>query len=220
MFTVFLVPAGRDRFELYSEPPEEPGLAPPTDAGRIRQWMHSASLKWQALVDRARRGEAEGAFGRWRDTLVCRLAESMAEQRTLWALRRQAKAVLEYPSTIDEPRARRVLDRALAGARVHHGRWLIVDLLLFVASGVLFFVPGPNVIAYYLAFRVVGHFNSWRGARHGTARTTWSLHLDGNLGELASLVDQPRELRASRVEAIAARLNLRRLSAFFDRVAA
>src|SRR5436190_1733744 len=80
--------------------------------------------------------------------------------------------------------------------------------------------PGPNVIAYYLAFRVVGHFNSWRGARHGTARTAWSLHLDANLGELASLVDQPRELRASRVEAIAARLNLRRLSAFFDRVAA
>jgi hypothetical protein len=144
----------------------------------------------------------------------------MAEQRTLWALRRQARAVLEYPSTIDEPRARRVLDRALAGARVHHGRWLIVDFLLFLASGVFFFVPGPNVIAYYLAFRVVGHFNSWRGARHGAARTTWSLHLDANLGELASLVDQPRELRASRVEAIAARLNLRRLSAFFDRVAA
>src|SRR5205823_5830797 len=148
MFTVFLVPAGRDRFELYSEPPEEPGVAPATDAGRIRQWTHSASVRWHALVDRARRGEAEGLFGRWRDTLVCRLAESIAEQRTLWALRRQTEAVLEYPSTIDEPRARRVLDRALDGARVHHGRWLIVDLVLFVASGVLFFVPGPNVVAY------------------------------------------------------------------------
>src|SRR4051794_5422965 len=220
MFTVFLVPAGRDRFELYSEPPEEPGVAPTHEEGRIRRWMHEAHVRWQALVDRARRGEAEGPLGRWRDAMVCRLAESIAEQRTLWALRRQAAAVLEYPSTIDERRAGQVLDRALGAAQRHHGRWLIVDLLLFVASGVLFFVPGPNVVAYYLAFRVVGHFNSWRGARHGTARTRWSLHLEANLGELALLVDQPRDQRASRVEAIAERLNLRRLSAFFDRVAA
>jgi hypothetical protein len=220
MFTVFLVPAGRDRFELYSEPPEEPGVAPEHDAGRIRKWMHTAHIRWHALVDRARRGESEGVVARWRDAMVCRLAESIAEQRTLWALRRQPTAVLEYPSTIDETRARRVLDRALAGARLHHGRWLIVDLVLFVASGVLFFVPGPNVVAYYLAFRVVGHFNSWRGARHAIAETAWSLHRDADLGELASLVDEPREARAPRVEAIAERLNLRRLSAFFDRVAA
>jgi hypothetical protein len=220
MFTVFLVPAGRDRFELYSEPPEEPGAAPAHDAGRIRQWTHAAHLRWQTLVDRARRGESAGAFGRWRDALVCRLAESIAEQRTLWALRRQPAALLEYPSTIDETRARRVLDRALGSARLHHGRWLIVDLLLFIASGVLFFVPGPNVVAYYLAFRVVGHFNSWRGARYAIAETVWSLRPDEDLAELSSLVDQPREARAGRVEAIAERLNLRRLSAFFDRVAA
>jgi hypothetical protein len=220
MFTVFLVPAGRDRFELYSEPPEEPGPAPAHDAGRIRRWMHAAHLRWHALVDRARRGESAGVFGRWRDAMVCRLAESIAEQRTMWALRRQPTAQLQFPTTIDEPRARRVLDRALGRARLQHGRWLIVDLLLFIASGVLFFVPGPNVLAYYLAFRVVGHFNSWRGARCGIAQTVWSFRADADLGELSSLVDQPREARAPRVEAIAERLNLRRLSAFFDRVAA
>jgi K+-H+ exchange-related protein len=220
MFTVFLVPAGRDRFELYSEPPEEPGAAPAHDAGRIRQWMHAAHVRWHAVVDRARRGESDGAFSRWRDAMVCRLAESIAEQRTLWALRRQPAAILQYPSTIDEGSARRVLNRALGAARLHHGRWLIVDLLLFIGSGVLFFVPGPNVVAYYLAFRVVGHLNSWRGARHGIAQTRWSLHSDADLGELSLLVDQPREARAPRVEAIAERLNLRRLSAFFDRVAA
>jgi hypothetical protein len=220
MFTVFLVPAGRDRFELYSEPPEEPGAAPAHDAGRLRHAIHAANVKWHALVDAARRGEAQGAMGRWRDAVICRLAESIAEQRTLWALRGHEAASLEYPSTIDESQARRVLDRALLTARVQHGRWLIVDLVLFIASGVFFFVPGPNVIAYYLAFRVVGHFNSWRGARHAIAATAWSLHSDGDLGELASLVDEPRDARAPRVEAIAERLNLRRLSAFFDRVAA
>ena len=32
-------------------------------------------------------------------------------------------------------------------------------------SGLLFLVPGPNVIAYYFAFRMVGHYFSLRGAR-------------------------------------------------------
>jgi len=116
MFTAFLVPAGRDRFELYSEPPEEPGAAPAHDAGRIRQWMHAAHLRWHGVVDRARRGESAGIFGRWRDAMVCRLAESIAEQRTMWALRRQPTAQLQFPTTIDEPRARRVLERALGRA--------------------------------------------------------------------------------------------------------
>jgi hypothetical protein len=220
MLTVFLVPAGRDRFELYSEPPEEPRAVPDREAGRISHAVHAAGVKWHALVDAARRGEARGTLGRWRDAMICRLAESIAEQRTLGAMRRHTAATLEYPSTIDEARARRVLDRALARGRVHHGRWLLVDLVLFIASGVLFFVPGPNVVAYYLAFRVVGHFNSWRGARHAIAEIAWSFHPDCDLGELASLVDEPRDARAPRVEAIAERLNLRRLSAFFDRVAA
>src|SRR5581483_1818906 len=57
-FTVFLVPAGRDRFELYSEPPEEAPVAPDADAGRIRHAIHAAHVKWHSLVDGARRGEA------------------------------------------------------------------------------------------------------------------------------------------------------------------
>jgi hypothetical protein len=220
MLRVFLVPAGQNRFELYSEPPEDSGELPRRDAGPVRRWIHAASLNWQALVHTARRGDAQTVLGRWRDAVVCRLAESLAEQRTLWALRHHESARLAYPSTIDEAHARSVLERALAGARVHHGRWLVVDLALFGVSGVLFFVPGPNVVAYYLAFRAVGHFNSWRGARQASQMIGWSLHADPDLGELASLVDEPPEARASRVEAIAERLNLSRLSAFFDRVAA
>jgi hypothetical protein len=220
MFTVFLVPAGVHRYELYSEVPDEPGPAPDHDAGRMRHWIHAASLKWHGLVDTAHRGQSQGRLAHWRDRVICRLAESVAAQRTLWALRRHAAALLRFPTTIDEVQARAVLDASLAAARTHHRVWLIVDVLLFIISGVLFFVPGPNVIAYYLAFRVVGHFNSWRGARHAMQGTRWSLQPDANLGELALLVDQPREARASRVEAIAARLNLARLSAFFDRVAA
>jgi hypothetical protein len=218
--TVFLVPARRQRFELYSETPEEHELEPARDTGRFRRLVRGANAKWHELVDAARRGGPKGRFARWRDGLVCRLAESIAEQRTLWTLRHHTTATLRFPSTIDEPRAHDVLRAALAHARQHHGRWLAVDLTLFIASGVLFFVPGPNLVAYYLAFRVVGHLNSWRGARQAADRVSWSFVSDADLGELASLVNEPRERRAARVAAIAERLDLHRLMAFFDRVAA
>jgi hypothetical protein len=137
----------------------------------------------------------------------------------VWALRDRARATMLCPSALDPSRARSILYESLVLARRHHGRWLVIDLLLFVSSGVFIFVPGPNILAYYLAFRVIGHLQSWRGATHGSRTTDWTLQSDADLADLASLVDVPREARAPRVAAIASRLNLPRLSAFFDRVA-
>jgi hypothetical protein len=217
---VFLVQVDRDRFELYSEPRDERASDPGEHASRLRRWAHTANVRWHELVDSARRGGADGRFAHWRDAVVCRLAESIAEQRTLWSLRHHAAATMRFPASIDAARARAILDRSLTGAKRHHGRWLIVDLVLFLVSGILFFVPGPNIVAYYIFFRVVGHFNSWRGARQATQVIDWTLEADANLAELASLIDVPCETRGPRVAAIAARLNLPRLTAFFERVAA
>ena len=36
-----------------------------------------------------------------------------------------------------------------------------------------FFVPGPNLIAYYFGFRLVGHYLSRRGAKHGLTEVRW-----------------------------------------------
>lgn len=217
--TVFLVPAGHDRFELYSEAPDDSPAAPAQHDRAFRKWAHRASVRWHALVEAARHGSPVGRLARWRDRIVSRLAETIAEQRTLWALRDQSSAVLHCPSSLESGRPRAILHAVLAHARRHHLRWLIIDLILFVASGILFFVPGPNLVAYYIAFRLVGHLQSWRGARQAIERVTWAFEPDSGLAELASLVDVPRAARAPRVAAIAARLNLPRLSAFFDRVA-
>lgn len=216
---VYLLQVGRDRFELYSEPPDDADVAPASE-GRLRRWAHRASVRWHLVVDAARRGDSPGRVARWRDRVVYRLAETIAEQRTLWALRHEAHARLVYPTGMPAARARAALDRALADARRHHGIWLGVDLPLFIVSAVLAPVPGPNVFAYYLAFRVVGHLLSWRGATRAMKHITWSLEDDASLAELASLVDMPRDQRAARVHAIATQLNLRRLSAFFQRIAA
>jgi hypothetical protein len=216
---VYLVPAGRARFELYSEPPEDPDTHPDAKASRFRRWLHNANLQWQAVVEGARRGSSTSRFARWRDRIVCHLAESIAEQRTLWRLGSEAAATAKYPAGMDDDRGRATLMAELTGARNHHLRWLLVDLALFIATGVVAIVPGPNIFAYYMLFRVIGHCRSCWGARRGLAVVSWTFEPDACLAELASLTDLPREARAPRVAAIAERLNLPRLSAFFDRVA-
>lgn len=217
---VYLVPAGRGRFELYSETRDEavdPAFRP---EGRFRRWVHTARVRWSELVENSRRGSGTGRLVRWRDAFVARLAETVAEQRTLWALADRRAATARFPSTLDAVRAESILRAVLARARRHHARWFGVDLALFIASGAFALIPGPNLIAYYLAFRVVGHVQAWRGARQAMDRTSWACEAAPELAELALLVDVPRDLRASRVAEIEARLNLERLSAFFDRVAA
>ena len=99
------------------------------------------------------------------------VAEAVAEQRLLWHLRRQTSATLFFPDDMSEPAAVDCICAASSRAiSTSHRRWLIIDSLWFVASGVLFFVPGPNVVAYYFAFRLVGHYLSWRGAQQGLER--------------------------------------------------
>jgi hypothetical protein len=216
---VFLVPAGGGRYELYSESQEAATAESDSSEQLFRRWAQEVRTRWHDIVESARRGTSSGQLARWRDAIVCRLAESIAEQRTLWSLRKATSAVVRYPSTLEQARANRILMSALADARRDHLFWFVVDLVALLVSGLLALVPGPNLIAYYFAFRVIGHFQSWRGARQSMEVVTWTYEPDAGLAELAALVNVPRDARASRVEAIAARLNLPRLSAFFDRVA-
>ena len=217
---IHLVPVGRTRYELYAEPPDELEPAPSAQAGFLQRWSHTIHVRWHELVDIARHGNEAGRLARWRDRIVCELAEHIAEQRTLWTLRGRPNATLLFPSTLDESAGKALLNELLAAGRRHHGWWVIIEVLLVIASAVFAIVPGPNLIAYYFLFRLVGHLQSWRGARDGMDRVQWTLEPNQSLTELAALVDVPRAARASRVEAIAARLNVPRLSAFFDRSAA
>jgi len=219
---VYLVPVGAGRFELYSEAPDEaaPDGEPPPAESFWRRTINKAQVRWHEAVHTARSSDASaGWFARLRDRVVCRAAETVAEQRTLWSLRHFTAATLVHSSDLTGRPAADLRDRLLTAARQQHGKWLVIDTTLLVASGVFMLVPGPNVLAYYFAFRAVGHYLSWRGAQQALERITWDLHAEPALAELGRLAALPREARAPRVEAIARGMNLPHLAAFFDRTA-
>lgn len=221
---VYLVPIGRERYELYCEVPDEPD--PPEideEAGFVTRMKRRFSAMLAEAERERRRGPvdppARGVFGRLKARTLRYVAESIAEQRLLWHLRRQNDACLFFPDDLEESRARTLLRRQLGRDFERHRFWLIVDSLGFVASGALFFLPGPNIVAYYFAFRMVGHYLSMRGARQGLDVVQWTSEQSGPLSQLRHAVDLKGDERDRRVHDVAAALKLEHLVKFFERTA-
>ena len=221
---VYLVPIGGDRYELYCEVPDEAheaGEAPTRGLfGRIAH-------RFRAILAEAERERRQGHPVPARAGLTARLkertmrwvAETIAEQRLLWHLRRQTCGRLFYPDDIPEADAVRLLRTQLGRDFDRHRFWLVVDSLGFVASGLLILVPGPNLVAYYFAFRLVGHFLSLRGARQGLERVSWTHERSTPLSDLRHAIDLEEETRERRVRDVASRLRLDHLATFFKRTA-
>ena len=223
---VYLVPIGPERYELYCEVPDEPEPSQEEEAPagffkRLKQ-RFSAML---AEAERERRREhsdhepPQGVLARMKRRTLRYVAESIAEQRLLWYLRRQISACLFFPDDLEEGRAITILRRQLGRDFEKHRFWLIVDSLGFVASGALFLLPGPNVVAYYFAFRMVGHYFSLRGARQGLNAVNWTSEQSGPLSELRRAIDLDADERDRRVHDVAAALKLENLVKFFERTA-
>ena len=99
-----------------------------------------------------------------------------------------------------------------------HRNWLAIDSVLMVLSAALVLVPGPNVIGYYFAFRVVGHYLSWRGARQGLDVVVWKTEPSEPLAELRQAIDLNPPHRERKLSDVASRLRLDHLAAFVERI--
>jgi hypothetical protein len=116
-------------------------------------------------------------------------------------------------------RALEIMRLSMVRDRDRHFRWLLIDAVLMLVTGVvLFLVPGPNVIGYYFAFRVVGHYLSWRGAKQALEVVTWTTAPCDPLSELRDALRLAPVQRDERIDAIAERLRLPRLSLFVNRI--
>jgi hypothetical protein len=221
---VYLVPVGADRYELYCEVPDEPEQVEGEPAKGFIAGLKARFSSLLADAERERRHgpsdqQPAGWMGRAKARTMRWVAESIAEQRLLWHLRRQESACLFYPDDIDEQPAVQCLRRQLRRDFEKHRFWLIIDSVGFVASGALFLVPGPNIVAYYFAFRMVGHYLSLRGARQGLDRVVWSNEKSAPLADLRRAIGLNSEERERRVHDVALALHLEHFAKFFERTA-
>jgi hypothetical protein len=224
---VYLVPVGRDRHELYCEVPDEPeeGSAeqshePPGFFARIRTRFREVLAEAERERRQARAAAPpEGWINRVKARAMRWIAESIAEQRLLWHLRRQSNACLFYPDDLDETRAMAEMRAQMTKDFERHRLWLAFHSVAFVLSGLLALVPGPNFIAYYFAFRLVGHYFSMRGAKQGLSYVTWTAEKSAPLAELRRAIGLEPEVRERRVHDVALRLRLEHLATFFERTA-
>jgi hypothetical protein len=221
---VYLVPVGAERYELYCEVPDEPEQG---EAEPARGFIGGLKARFSSLLADAERDRRQGPSDQqpagWMARAKARtmrwVAESIAEQRLLWHLRRQESACLYYPDDLDEQPAVRCLRRQLRRDFEKHRFWLIIDSVGFVASGLLFLVPGPNIVAYYFAFRMVGHYLSMRGARQGLNGVVWSSEKSAPLADLRRAIGLDSEERERRVHDVALALKLEHFVKFFERTA-
>ena len=223
---VYVIPVAPNRYELYCEDSgaadDVVGVEPPR--GRFAQ-MYANFREALARVEEERlSGEKRANDGprtwtdRMKDRALCWIAERIAEQRLLWRLRNESELMLHYPDDMQADEAVAASRRELQGEADRHTKWLVVDSLLFVGSGVFFFVPGPNLIAYYFGFRLVGHYLSRRGARHGLEEVTWQSCASPQLSRLRRVLALEPHEREREVHEVASALQLPHLAKFFERI--
>ena len=226
---VYLIPVGPERYELYCEEEAEPADVAAEEPSGLFAGMALHFHTWLARLEHERRRQSTQASAsdgverplmrRVRDRALSWVAEKIAEQRLLWRLRRETEAHATFPDDLSDAQAATVIQRMLQRDADRHRRWLVVHAIALVLSGLLAVLPGPNLVAYYFAFRLVGHFLSMRGARHGLTQVTWSRRPSALLAELRQAIALAAPERERHVSDIASKLHLPHLASFCKRIA-
>ena len=179
---VFVIPIGRDRYELYCEQPADADAPTetrrrPASSRRLRAALRADAAGGRRAAAQRRAGRTDGDKG-WlsglQDRLMAWVAERIAEQRLLWNLRRQTTAVAAHPQDMTFEQVLTLIRRH-AAARLRpapplagHRRLCSSDVRR----------PVPLMLVSRRAeprrpttsrFRVVGHWLSMRGASAGPA---------------------------------------------------
>ncbi len=224
---VYLVPVGKVHYKLYCEfveqKPSDEGINSPA----ILSWFYerfsmlvrvaSERHQYKHAISSCSQGK-QRLSGRFRDRLLGWVGRVISEQRLLWHLRHQVDARLVYPDDLDNPGAMAIARGVLQEDFEHHRFWMIIDVVMSLILGpLLFFVPGPNLVAYYFCFRAVGHFLAMRGAKHGLTNVIWTSNADPVLAELRNLFSLSPTLRLECVRNVGSRLKLKGFVVFFER---
>jgi len=227
---VFVVPIGRDRYELYCEQQSDVATEPEPPStslyGRAKQRLQS--MLREAEERRHDPGDtptASGRLARLQERVIAWMAERIAEQRLLWHLRSELSAVAVHPADMSSEQSLSLVRHVLRRDYERHRRWVVIDGILFLVTFVLLgplflLIPGvANLPALYFGFRTVSHWLSMRGASQGVHRVRWTGRPCPPLTEMRELAVLEPEVREQRIHDISTRLRLQHLSTFYERVA-
>jgi hypothetical protein len=222
---VYLIPVGHTRYELYCEDhgdseaivgDEQPTRRFAKIYQKFKMALAQVEAERQSGVPRVHEGPRSWSE-RMKDRAMCWLAEKIAEQRLLWRMRKQTEVQLFHPDDMTTDEAMTHVRTNLQYEANRHLKWTIIDAVPFVLSAAAMPLPGPNVLAYYFGFRLVGHFLSRRGAKNGLDNVQWSQCPSGQLTRLRQVIALVPHEREQQVHEVASELRLQHLATFFER---
>lgn len=217
---IFLVPLDRTRYELYCEPNDADHPPGAVTGKLLRRAREMIAAEQEARRDRRTAADAdgEGWTARMRAALTRGLAAWISQHRLLWQMRHLRQGVLVHSGDLDEPRALSIARGWLQRQSDHHRFWMVIDGLATAVFGPLFFfVPGPNLISWYFAAKMAGHWLAFRGARRGVSRVEWSARVSPELDEVREALALPADRRRPRLRELSHALRLEHLATFVER---
>jgi len=138
---------------------------------------------WQRMKERYERVACEAFAG---DRFVRRLHSF-----------KKITVVLNRP--IDPLLVRTKLKQMIRDRSYHHLRWMIIDLLLLPLSLFIMVIPGPNLIGYYLLFRIFSHWQSYRSASQ-TRLDQVDVCVDDRAQEVSALLRKTKDMKTGLME--------------------
>jgi hypothetical protein len=175
----------------------------------VRGWLER---RGRALTESVAR--SEGSITSWfRRTWVWLHRWTAPDEELLRSLRMAEHFELSHPASLTTAATRHYWVGYLASRRRRHLFWLVVNLLILPPAVLAAVLPGPNVLGFWFAYRVLMHLFAWVGAgraRRNAKATTFvpmpeldaPVRLDDQ-GQLSRLAEQ---LSAPHLPAILRRL--------------
>lgn len=219
---IFLVPVDRARYELYCEPNDADHPSGAVTGRLLRRAREVLAAEQEARRDRRTAQPADADEAGWtarlRAALTRGLAAWISQHRLLWHMRHVHEGVLVHSADLDAERALAIARGRLQRQSDHHRFWMVIDAIATAIFGPLFFfVPGPNLISWYFAAKMAGHWLSFRGARRGVYRVAWSARVSPVLDEVRDALALPAGERRPRLRALSRELRLEHLATFVER---
>jgi hypothetical protein len=223
---VYLIPVSATTYELYCETPDDgTSIGSSGTSGLYVRFLEMVeqsqeSCRPKKLVTMSQNPETPQSWlVRVRNWMISLVAEAVLDWRLLWRLRNRTTIMLLYPADLNDSSALEIVRSNLKSDVDRHRMWLIVDgILAGIFGPLLFFVPGPNLIAYYFVFRFVGHGLAWRGAKNGLDKVAWRLQQSSALVNLRRIMSLDPDKCMSNVRDIENELKLEHLSTFIERI--